>query len=264
MTEHPPNPVQVVKIYKTINAVQAELSKVGISKDQMNSFQKYKFRGIDDILNVLSPLLAKHGLLILPRVQSRTVAEHESKQGGITFYVTLEVDFDFVCVEDGSRHVVTTFGEAMDSSDKATNKAMSAAYKYAVIQAFAIPTEGDNDADLSTPQVTSRRPAPDPIRQPVRTLPATPVPPPGDDLSFLGEPPPPYENFPTEAPGPGKPVNPRDYVVKFGKWKDRRLGDLNPNEVRGYVTFLQDGAMAKNKPLDGPAKEFVQMVEALR
>lgn len=69
------------------------------------------------------------------------------------FYVTVEAEFDFVCAEDGSKHVVRTFGEAMDSADKATNKAMSAAYKYAAFQAFAIPTEGDNDADAQTPQI---------------------------------------------------------------------------------------------------------------
>jgi hypothetical protein len=67
--------------------------------------------------------------------------------------VTVEAEFDFVCAEDGSKHTVKTFGEAMDSGDKATNKAMSAAYKYAAFQAFAIPTEGDNDADAQTHEV---------------------------------------------------------------------------------------------------------------
>ena len=41
----------------------------------------------------------------------------------------------------------------MDSGDKATNKAMSAAFKYAAFQAFAIPTESDNDADSTTHEV---------------------------------------------------------------------------------------------------------------
>ena len=42
----------------------------------------------------------------------------------------------------------------MDTSDKATNKAMSAAYKYAAFQTFAIPTEADNDADGHTHEVS--------------------------------------------------------------------------------------------------------------
>lgn len=142
-----------IKVYQAINKVQAALAKEGISKDRKNAQQGYQFRGIDDVYNVLSPLLAEHGLCILPRVLSRECVERQTGNGKPIFYVTVEVEFDFVCAEDGSQHTVKTFGEAMDSADKATNKAMSAAYKYAAFQAFAIPTEGDNDADAHTPDV---------------------------------------------------------------------------------------------------------------
>lgn len=142
-----------MEVYKAIAAVQGELAKVGIGKDGTNAQQKYKFRGIDQVYNVLSPLLAKHGLCILPRMISREVVERKSSSGTALFYVTLEAEFDFVATSDGSKHTVRTFGEAMDSGDKATNKAMSAAYKYAAFQAFAIPTEGDNDADATTHEV---------------------------------------------------------------------------------------------------------------
>jgi hypothetical protein len=141
-----------MKVYQAINAVQAELSKDGITKSRRNQQQGYNFRGIDDVYNALSPLLAKHGLCILPRVLARDCQERTTQKGGVLFYVTVEAEFDFVCAEDGSKHVVRTFGEAMDSADKATNKAMSAAYKYAAFQAFAIPTESDNDADAHTPE----------------------------------------------------------------------------------------------------------------
>lgn len=141
-----------MKVYQAINAVQAELSKDGITKSRRNQQQGYNFRGIDDVYNALSPLLAKHGLCILPRVLARDCQERTTQKGGVLFYVTVEAEFDFVCAEDGSKHVVRTFGEAMDSADKATNKAMSAAYKYAAFQAFAIPTEADNDADAHTPE----------------------------------------------------------------------------------------------------------------
>ena len=150
-----------MKIYKAINAVQAALAKTGIAKDKRNSTQGYNFRGIDDVYLALSPLLAEHGLCILPRVLSRTVTERVTPKGGVLFYTAVEVEFDFVCVEDGSKHTVKSFGEAMDSGDKSTNKAMSAAYKYAAFQAFAIPTEGDNDADASTHEVAATKPAPD-------------------------------------------------------------------------------------------------------
>jgi hypothetical protein len=146
-----------MNVYKAISAVQGELAKTGIEKNRKNTQGSgYMFRGIDDVYNTLAPLLHKHGLCILPRMLTREVVERQSKAGGALFYITVEAEFDFVCAEDGSKHTVRTFGEAMDSGDKATNKAMSAAYKYAAFQAFAIPTEGDNDADAQTHEVAAR------------------------------------------------------------------------------------------------------------
>jgi hypothetical protein len=146
-----------VKVYQAINKVQAALAKTGISKDHRNQQGAgYNFRGIDDVYNVVSPLLAEHGLCILPRMLARICEERLSKNGGALFYVTVEAEFDMVSSEDGSKHTIKTFGEAMDSGDKATNKAMSAAYKYACFQAFAIPTEGDNDADAKTHEVAPK------------------------------------------------------------------------------------------------------------
>lgn len=140
-----------MSVYKAINAVQSALAKTGIAKDRTNTQgASYKFRGIDDVYNAIAPLLAEHGLCILPRMLTRTCEDRLSKNGGNLFYVTVEAEFDVVSSLDGSKHTIRTFGEAMDSGDKATNKAMSAAYKYAAFQMFAIPTEGDNDADAHT------------------------------------------------------------------------------------------------------------------
>jgi hypothetical protein len=146
-----------IAVYKAINAVQSDLSEVGIAKNKRNTQGSgYNFRGIDDVYNAIAPLLAKHGLCIIPRMLARTSEERQSKSGGALFYVTVEAEFDFVSAEDGSKHTARTFGEAMDSGDKATNKAMSAAYKYAAFQTFAIPTEGNPDADAETHEVRAR------------------------------------------------------------------------------------------------------------
>jgi hypothetical protein len=137
-----------MKVYQAINAVQSHIAQTGISKDRTNKQgEGYKFRGIDDVYNALCPLLALHGLCILPRMLTRECTIRQSSKGGNLYFVTVEAEFDFVSAEDGSKHIVRTFGEAMDSGDKATNKAMSAAFKYAAFQAFAIPTEGDNDSE---------------------------------------------------------------------------------------------------------------------
>lgn len=154
-----------MKIYQAINAVQSELASIGISKSSRNNQGAgYNFRGIDAVYNVLSSIMAKHGLCIIPRMLSRSCEERTSKSGGALFYVTVEAEFDLVSAEDGSKHTARTFGEAMDSSDKATNKAMSAAYKYMAFQTFAIPTEGDNDADSHTHEVTKKKPVLDDSR----------------------------------------------------------------------------------------------------
>ena len=140
-------------VYSAICGIQSDLAKQGITKDQENKFDHYKFRGIDDIYNAMAPLLSKHKLCILPRMLQRTCEERQSKKGDPLFYVTVDAEFDFVSADNAdSRHTVKVYGEAMDRSDKATNKAMSAAYKYACFQTFCIPTEGDNDADGNTPQ----------------------------------------------------------------------------------------------------------------
>lgn len=150
----------VPAVYAKIAAVQGALAKHGISKDRKNSTpgQNYNFRGIDDVYNALAPLLAENGLCVLPRMLTRDMTTRQTKSGGTLFCVTVEAEFDFVASDDGSIHTVRTFGEAMDSSDKATNKAMSAAYKYAALMAFAIPTEGDNDADATSHDVAADMP----------------------------------------------------------------------------------------------------------
>jgi hypothetical protein len=135
------------KVYEAIAKVMLAMGKEGIAKDRKNQQQGYQFRGIDDV----------YKLCMLPTVLERECEERQSAKGGALFYVTVKVRFDLVSAEDGSKHEITTYGEAMDSGDKATNKAMSAAYKYAAMQAFCIPTEGDNDADGQTHEVAGKQ-----------------------------------------------------------------------------------------------------------
>lgn len=159
-------PAVTPKVFAAISAVTSDLSKVGIAKDSRNTQQSYNFRGIDQVYNVLAPLLAKHKLIILPQVQERIVTVAKSSADKPLYFVTLKVQYWFISAEDGSQVPVMTYGEGMDSADKATNKALSAAYKYAVIQTFAIPVEGTPDADAET-LTEDGRPSSD--RQPVTT-----------------------------------------------------------------------------------------------
>ncbi len=142
-----------IGVYLAISKVMGRMASEGVGKDRKNAMQGYNFRGIDDMYNALSRPMVDAGLVVLPRVISRECVERTTAKGGAIFYVTIGCEFDFVAASDGSIHTVKTFGEAMDSADKATNKAMSAAFKYACMQVFCIPTEGDNDADGHTHEV---------------------------------------------------------------------------------------------------------------
>jgi hypothetical protein len=134
-------------VYTAINAITADLAKEGIAKERRNQSQNFLFRGIDDVYAALAPLLSEHHLCILPRVVSRDCEKRTTSKGTDMYYTFLVVDFDFVSAVDGSHHTATTIGEASDSGDKSSSKAMSSAYKYACFQTFCIPTEGDNDAE---------------------------------------------------------------------------------------------------------------------
>lgn len=126
-------------IGEALAAVMEEVSAIG--KNRRNTQQSYSFRGIDDFANMLHPVLAKHGVVLRPRVHSSTYLDsYSTKNGANMFRVTVTLDVGFVA-PDGSEHVVRTVGEGADTGDKATNKAMSAALKYALLMTFLVPTE---------------------------------------------------------------------------------------------------------------------------
>lgn len=147
-------------VYKSIAKITGELATRGISKDRKNAQQGYSFRGIDDIYNTLSKLLAEHELCIFPYCEYRETTERTTQKGGVIFYTTVKMKYKLISAIDGSSVECCTVGEAMDSADKSTNKAMSAAYKYLCLQIFCIPTEGDNDADATTPEPVRPKQAP--------------------------------------------------------------------------------------------------------
>lgn len=147
-----------MSVYLKIAAISAALSRSGIAKSHENREQRFFFRSVDDVYNSLAPLLVEQGLLILPRALSRTSSQHATKNGGTAFCAVVEVEYDIVSAEDGTMHTIRSFGEAMDSADKATGKAMSSAYKSAIIQAFCIPTSG-SDPDAESHELAGPGPA---------------------------------------------------------------------------------------------------------
>ena len=135
-------------IFETINAVMEEIGAVG--KNSRNEKQNYMYRGVDDVMNALNPAFIKHKLFMVPEVVSQKREERQTANGKNTIYSVLSVKYTFYA-EDGSSIYTIVPGEGMDSGDKASNKAMSSAFKYACFQVFCIPTEEMQDPDAETP-----------------------------------------------------------------------------------------------------------------
>lgn len=140
------------KVYDAICGVMKDIGAVG--KNQENKFQRYRFRGIDDVYNALQPAMTKNHLIIVPKVlESKT--ETVQLGGKPALHVKLNVQYDFICAQDGSGVSANVVSEAMDQGDKATSKALSMAFKYAAFQMFCIPTEDTPDGDRDTYQIAS-------------------------------------------------------------------------------------------------------------
>lgn len=153
-----------MNIYEAI----ADIMKEGyaITKSKKNPQQGFMYRGIDDVMNTFQPLMAERGIFVVPEVIGSTREERQTKNGTNLLYSVLTVRYTFYA-SDGSNVSATVIGEGMDSGDKASNKAMAVAMKYAMFQVFCIPTEELVDPDSETPpQSTPLRELPKPAATP--------------------------------------------------------------------------------------------------
>jgi len=140
-------------IYKAIPAIMAEIEAIG--KNRNNAAQGYKFRGIDDVYNEIHPLLCKYKVFTVPEILEEKDETVTTPKGNILYYRLLKIQYTFFA-EDGSSVKAVVRGEGMDSGDKASNKAMAVAHKYALTQIFAIPTEDDKDPENDSHETVAR------------------------------------------------------------------------------------------------------------
>lgn len=142
------------KIYQAINSIMKEIGAIG--KNQKNQQQNFMFRGIDAVMNAISPALIKYKVFVVPEVLEQTREERQTKTGSNLIYSVCKMKYTFYA-EDGSFVEAVVVGEGMDSGDKATNKAMSIAFKYACFQVFCIPTEEMKDPDEECHEVEPKK-----------------------------------------------------------------------------------------------------------
>lgn len=140
------------KIYQSIIAVMEDVGAIGKEK---KSQQGFMYRGIDDVMNALNPAFIKNKIFTVPQVLEQHREERTTAKGGLLIYSICKVKYTFYA-EDGSSVEVVTIGEGMDSGDKATNKAMAIALKYACFQLFCIPTEEMTDPDAECHELANK------------------------------------------------------------------------------------------------------------
>lgn len=143
----------MAEIYQAIIGVMSDIGVIG--KEKKNAQQGFKYRGVDDVMNALQPVMVQHGLFVVPEIIDQKREERQTNRGVNLIYSVCTVRYTFYA-KDGSSVQCVVVGEGMDSGDKATNKAMSIAFKYACFQVFCIPTEEMKDPDAEVHTVAPR------------------------------------------------------------------------------------------------------------
>src|SRR5574344_1453791 len=225
-------------IYKKIIEVMGDINAVG--KDRRNQKQGFQFRGIDDVMNELHSVLAKCGVFVVPQVLDEARSTGNAKSGSEIFSTRIKIKFTFYA-EDGSFIESVVIGEAMDTGDKASNKALSIGLKYALLQVFCIPTEDEKDPDAQSPEPQAGSMKPE-TKAPAKKAPAklafepkggetTP-----DEKKELG-------NLLASKDANGKPIFTRDEMKKYSDMRKdytaREVIDAIKKELQARLNPIQ-------------------------
>jgi hypothetical protein len=124
-------------VVEALSAVMAEVQAVG--KKDRNSQQGYDFRGIDAVVNAVGPVFRKHGVIALPHKSEARYRDVQTSTGKPSRECTVTVTYRFYGPA-GDFIDCEVPGESMDFGDKGAPKAMSVAYRIALLQALCIPT----------------------------------------------------------------------------------------------------------------------------
>jgi len=156
--ETPPGPL----ILQLMPKVFGQLGAIG--KD--HEAPKYQFRSIEDVVNRIAPILIEHGVSQMTRVRDHrtTVATktQSNRPDQMLYHAALILSVTFVA-PDGSGLTKEAAGEGLDyGGDKATNKAMAAAYKYAIGLGGPVPFVQLEESDYGPKEPSHEQPTPSP------------------------------------------------------------------------------------------------------
>lgn len=208
MTQAAEVPMIYAKMADVMTGVQA------VRKSDRNEHQKFMFRGIDAVMNAVGPVLREHGVVVVPNVVECIYDKVHTTQNKPATACRVKVDYIFYA-EDGSSIVTTVQGEAWDSGDKATPKAMSVAFRTALLQALCLPTD-EPDPDETTYEQA----------RPAKTS--------TEDVARLSK--------AFSAAGLGGPENSegRQIIFKDALDRDTKGGDVTKDETDRVLAYLAD------------------------
>lgn len=136
-----------VNVLQAIAAVSAEMPAVGKDQKMTSGGPSYTYRGIEDITKHLAPLMAKHGVVIVPLV---SVAHQEPALDAKPGWHDTFLDARWRIYGPEGDHIdARTAGVGRDNSDKGANKAHSQAYKYLLQTLFCIADKADDSDGIS-------------------------------------------------------------------------------------------------------------------
>lgn len=148
-------------IYAALGAVMKQVGAV--KKGDRNKSQGYVFRGVDAVVNAVYPAMVEHGVIVQPNVRDFQYGTVEVGKDRTTMgHARVIVEYTFTSTEDGSAVMTSAAGEAFDSGDKATPKAMSVALRTALLQSLMLPTD-EPEPDASTYERSAPVAPPDPL-----------------------------------------------------------------------------------------------------
>jgi hypothetical protein len=242
MTDIADEPTSAPYIYFALAAVMADCKSV--AKRDRNEHQRFLFRGIDAVVNAVGPILREHGVIVVPQVRDVQYDVVQTTTGKPATACRILADYVFWAA-DGSSITATVAAEAWDSGDKAAPKAMSIAFRTALLQALALPTD-DPEPDAQTyERKAPARPAPDaPPAEPVPTRKMSRTP-------KAAEP----------EPQPGDPMGAKTRGHLFALFTELGVTDRD-EQIKGIVGVIKRPIASRSELTEGEGRDVVLSLEA--
>lgn len=151
-----------MNIYEKLSAITNEIGAVAKNLEVGVGKSQYKAVGEADVLKAVKELEAKYKVYSYPSnrkiVDSSIMQTRKEYNGQVTegnqLFMRIEVEYTFVNIEKTDEQItITTYGDGIDTQDKAPGKAMTYADKYALLKAYKIITGEDPDQQHSPDKV---------------------------------------------------------------------------------------------------------------